>query len=268
MAATEKKRQPARAPTPTPLATDRSTRHTTRGAATTMSRADELIDQVLTADVQDLLAHDRRLAGVDLAVAVRGRVAHVNGVVVSEEERQLARRLIGRVRGIRAVWDLVRLAGEPPPRVVDIGCGPTKQVPSSIGIDRWPTPAVDVVADLERGVPLADDSVDHLFAVHVLEHIRDLISLMNDLHRVLRPGGVLHVLTPNWRNVIAVADPTHVRYFSAATFKYFCLPRPGVCPFWPLSVATSEDTVFVDLRPVKAGEPLPPPEVLARWFPD
>src|SRR5579863_3191375 len=48
---------------------------------------------------------------------------------------------------------------------VDIGCG-TESRPGFIGIDRFPLPGVSVVCDLEKGIPLADGSVDYLLASH------------------------------------------------------------------------------------------------------
>lgn len=120
-------------------------------------------------------------------------------------------------------------------------------------------------ADLEGGLPLASRSVDHQFAVHVLEHIFDPVGLMNEVHRVLHPDGVVHLLLPHWRHPNAVADPTHVRYYGAETFQWFCRDRPGVSCFRPLSVSATDDTVFADLRAVEPAE-APAPEVLARWF--
>lgn len=82
--------------------------------------------------------------------------------------------------------------------------------------------------------PLPDDSVDHIRASHVLEHIRaeDRINIFNEAHRVLRPGGIFEVILPllitenglpTWH---AIADPTHVSYWCRESFYYFTA-RPG-----------------------------------------
>jgi hypothetical protein len=47
---------------------------------------------------------------------------------------------------------------------VDLGCGPVKR-PGFIGIDRFPLPGVDITADINKGIPLPQDSVDYLLAV-------------------------------------------------------------------------------------------------------
>ncbi|MGI9119335.1 MAG: methyltransferase domain-containing protein [Acidimicrobiales bacterium] len=224
-----------------------------------------LLDRALEDDVADLLAHDRRLEHVDVEVRVDGAVVHLGGTVATAEERRLLRELVGRLRRVQAVWDLVRLPHQSALQVVDIGCGATRQYPQAVGIDQIPSPVTGVVADLEASLPLASDSVDHLFAVHVLEHVHEPLRLMNEVHRVLRPDGVAHVMVPHWRHPNAVADPTHIRYFGLETFRYFCQDRPGVSCFWPLALSVSHDTVIADLGPVGDGRP-PGPEVMARFF--
>ncbi|HEY8379064.1 MAG TPA: class I SAM-dependent methyltransferase, partial [Nannocystis sp.] len=224
----------------------------------------DLRDAAIAAELRDALAHDRRTAGLSLEVRVRGGVAHVVGTVASETLRAFLRRFLRRQGGLYAVWDRLALPGRALD-VLDIGCGGTKQIPEAIGLDSEPGPEVDCVADLERPLPFADDSFDNIFAVHVLEHIRDLLGLMRELHRILRPSGVLHVLGPHWRFVNAVADPTHCRLLDVQTFKYFCGEKPGVPPWRPLMTGAAEDNVFVDMQPVKGGPPASREE-LARWF--
>lgn len=232
--------------------------------AETRSSWAEMRDIGIASSLRDALSHDDRTAHLDLEVEVKGGVAHVNGEVASREEREMARGLIRRQGGLCAAWDLLRLPGQDL-HLLDIGCGGKKQYPSAIGVDQFAAPGVDVITDLERGLPFDDATFDHVFAIHVLEHVRDLLALMADLHRVLRPSGVLHVLTPDWRHVNAVADPTHCRLMDVQTFKYFCLPRPGIVPWRPLMVTASDDTVHADLQPVKDGG-VPSREELARWF--
>ena len=230
-------------------------------------RVRELRDRALARDVEDVLAHDPRTARLELAVAVRGGVVHLRGAVPTRQALGLVGQLVRRVRGVLALWDLVEVEEEGrPPRVADLGCGRTKQAEAAVGVDRYPSPVVNVLADLERPLPFADASLDHVFAVHVLEHVRDMVALMNEIHRVLRPGGRLHAMGPYWRHVHAVADPTHVRGLSPQTFKYFCQDRPGIRPFRPLAVAAEPDTVHADLEPVKAGDLAPDEELLARFF--
>ena len=63
-------------------------------------------------------------------------------------------------------------------KILDVGCGIHKQ-PGSIGLDRNPDSRADVLADLDRfPYPFADSSFDRLTAIHVIEHVDDVIRTM------------------------------------------------------------------------------------------
>jgi SAM-dependent methyltransferase len=59
--------------------------------------------------------------------------------------------------------------------------------------------APDVVADLntDRLRAFPDGSQDFVICSHVLEHLAEPIGLLADLHRILRPGGLLLILLPD-----------------------------------------------------------------------
>jgi SAM-dependent methyltransferase len=225
-----------------------------------------LRDRWLQDVVQGLLEHDDRLRGLDVRVRFAGGVAHVDGRVAGEHERRLLREAVCSLRGVYAMWDGLAVGDRPPLRTVDVGCGGTKQRPTSVGLDLYPAPGVDVLADVTRPLPLADRSVDRVYAVHVLEHVLDLVGLMNELHRVLADDGVLHVLSPHWRSITAVGDPTHVKYLDVQTFKWFCGPHGGSAVWYPLHAGCDGPSVFADLAPVRPGDPFPPAERLALFF--
>lgn len=105
-------------------------------------------------------------------------------------------------------------------RVLDIGCG-RKKLPGAVGLDKNLFPGVDVVADLEMGLPFRDHDFDAVHTDQVLEHVRDLISLVYEVYRVLKPGGIFLVHVPYFRSSWAHIDPTHVRSFTINTMDYF-----------------------------------------------
>jgi SAM-dependent methyltransferase len=223
----------------------------------------ELYDEYLQDVVAELLTHDQRVRGLDLTAVVDGGVVHLRGAVVRPEQLAVARRLIGRLAGVHAVWDRVHVGGREPV-VLDLGCGDQKQYPTNLGVDRRPTPSVAAVADVSRPLPFRDGGVDRIFAVHVLEHLIDFLPLVDECHRVLRPGGVLHVLSPWWKHVNAVADPTHVRLLDTQTFKGIC-SYPGHRTWRPLHIGRDEATVFADLTPAGPDEE-PDRRHLAQFF--
>jgi SAM-dependent methyltransferase len=230
-----------------------------------------LRDRWLEDVVAGLLAHDDRLRPLAGQVTVRfdGGVAHVDGRVPAEDDRARLREAVCALRGVHAFWDGLVVgdrSAKGPLRTLDVGSGGTKQKATSAGVDLYRVPGVDVVADLRAGLPLADRSVDRIYAVHVLEHVLDLVPLMNELHRVLADDGVLHVLSPHWQAIGAVADPTHVKYLDVQTFKWFCGPHGGSAIWYPLHAGYDGASVFADLTPVRPGQAPPPVERLARFF--
>jgi len=105
---------------------------------------------------------------------------------------------------------------------LNLGCGRNPE-PGFVNLDRSPGLGVDVVSDLETPGCLSQVSgvYDFVLASHVLEHIHNLIPLMREIHRVLRPGGHLGIACPYASSDDAVEDPTHVRFFTERSFQYF-----------------------------------------------
>lgn len=223
----------------------------------------QVCDELLRDVVAELLTHDLRVRGLAVTAAVDGGVVHLRGDVDRAEQLTLLRGLIGRLAGVLAVWDRVRVGGRDPV-VLDLGCGEQRQYPTNFGVDRRRTESVAVLADVSRPLPFRDGSVDRIFTVHVLEHLIDFLPLVDECHRVLRPDGVLHVLAPWWKHVNAVADPTHVRFLDTQTVKGIC-SSPGRPVWHPLHVTRDAATVFADLTPAAPGDE-PDPRQLARFF--
>lgn len=104
---------------------------------------------------------------------------------------------------------------------LDLGCGRYK-VPGTIGVDQSGDVGADVVIDfMENDLPFEDNSVQTIYCMQVFEHISDIFSLMNKIHRVLHPDGVLIIEVPYWSSEGAFRDPTHVRFFSEKSFDYW-----------------------------------------------
>jgi len=110
------------------------------------------------------------------------------------------------------------------PIIINIGCG-RRRMAGAIGIDHVALPTVDIVADIEHGLPfLADASVDIVIADSILEHVENFAELMREIHRVLKPDGELRVKVPHFSNPHYYSDYTHRRFFGLYTFDYF-VPR-------------------------------------------
>jgi predicted SAM-dependent methyltransferase len=96
-------------------------------------------------------------------------------------------------------WRLERLirSGTREPLQVSLGCGSVVE-PGWIGIDLR---RIDGAfrSDLRAPLPFPDGSVSALLAEHIVEHLAwdDIPPLLAECHRVLRPGGVLRIVSPD-----------------------------------------------------------------------
>ncbi len=104
---------------------------------------------------------------------------------------------------------------------LDVACGQNK-TPGFFGVDIAKEKDVDVVWDLEKFPwPFPDNSVDEIVCNHYIEHTKDLISFMQELHRIMVPGGQALIRAPYYNSMRAWQDPTHTRAISEATFLYY-----------------------------------------------
>lgn len=107
------------------------------------------------------------------------------------------------------------------PRTLDVGCGINKY-PGAIGIDSNPVSRADVIVNLEKFPwPFANGSFENVRAIHVIEHLADVVAAMEEFHRLLRPGGVLRIETPHYTDYSSFCDPTHKQHLNSFSFRYF-----------------------------------------------
>lgn len=112
--------------------------------------------------------------------------------------------------------------------IFDIGCGKDKKVKEAIGLDKVMLKGVDIICDITASLPISirEDVADEIYCSHVLEHIRDLESVMAELHSVLKPGGLLRIWVPHCFSAAAFGDMTHCRYFTFETFSQYDESHP------------------------------------------
>lgn len=106
---------------------------------------------------------------------------------------------------------------------IDLGCGLNK-AKDYIGVDICPASDADIIHDCEKKLPFEDNSIDEIRAYDFLEHIHQdkIISVFNEIWRVLKPDGILKFKVPDaMKGQGAFQDLTHRTYFTQNTFKYF-----------------------------------------------
>ena len=102
---------------------------------------------------------------------------------------------------------------------LDLGSAHNKP-PEYLGLDSAAAIGVDIVSTIPP-IDLPDNSVGVIRAVDFLEHVPDQIGLMEELHRILVPGGLLLSMTPSTDGRGAFQDPTHVSFWNENSFWYW-----------------------------------------------
>lgn len=138
-------------------------------------------------------------------------------------------------------------------RALDIGCGNGAFL-NALRRDGWHVTGVDIspvaaeVAQTAYGItvhvgelaqaPLEDGSFDFIHMSHVIEHLNQPVTTLEQVSRLLRPGGRLYVETPNIESIgfrrcqefwYPLETPRHLWLFSPETLSR-ALSRAGLQP--------------------------------------
>jgi len=106
--------------------------------------------------------------------------------------------------------------------ILNLGSG-KRPIADAVNVDCNPdNPGVNVVCDIEDGLPFDEDFFDGVIAYHILEHVRDLSKVLSELHRVCKHGARIKIEAPHWTNPTFCDDPTHVRPLTEYTIPFIC----------------------------------------------
>lgn len=105
---------------------------------------------------------------------------------------------------------------------LNLGCG-KKRIDGYINIDINPDVNPDLEHDIRKGLPYGDNSIDEVRAYDFLEHIPlgETIFVVEEIWRVLKPGGLLDHLTPSTDGRAAFEHPDHKSFWNINSWKYF-----------------------------------------------
>lgn len=104
-------------------------------------------------------------------------------------------------------------------KILNLGCGKVR-IPGSLGVDRVKIKNyVDVIHNLDVvPYPFKDNSIDEIHFYHVLEHLHDPTKKLEELYRILKPGGMIFLRVPHFSSMGAFTDLTHIRPFGYSSF--------------------------------------------------
>jgi SAM-dependent methyltransferase len=196
----------------------------------------------------------------------------MTGVVVENEIRPISHRSTN-----DKVLQIVLPLLEPGIRVADIGAGEGffsqllgEHVKSKLGLEpaevitacdifpeyfRYPDVSCLKISPDGR-LPYDDESIDIACSLEVIEHVEDQFAFTRELHRILRPGGLAIISTPNvlnlnsrWRNLhsgfaalfdpllLSSADPVHTSGHINPVSYYYLAYQLHMAGFASTSVA-------------------------------
>ncbi len=122
------------------------------------------------------------------------------------------------------ITDHVRetLAQLPPSaKILDVGAGGRRITPDVVTFDALAGPEIDVVGDI-HAMPIPDESYDCVFCTGTLEHVEDPWRAIQEIHRVTRIGGIVHVDVPFIQGFHA--DPNDYWRFTIEGLRLLCKP--------------------------------------------
>jgi len=106
--------------------------------------------------------------------------------------------------------------------ILDIGCGKNKQDPRAIGLDRQAGSHADIRCELGHFPwPIRSDCADKIYLSHFLEHQKDILQAMQEVHRIAKPDTEVVVVTPHYSSPDSYTDPTHLFHLGLHSFDYF-----------------------------------------------
>lgn len=106
-------------------------------------------------------------------------------------------------------------------RSVDLGCGRDK-IPGAVGVDFSENALADVRHDLDLyPYPFPQGSFDVIVLRNVVEHVRNIVGLMQEIHRIGRSSADVLITTPHFSSLYSYQDPTHVRHLALESMDYF-----------------------------------------------
>jgi SAM-dependent methyltransferase len=158
----------------------------------------------------------------------------------------------------RAVFLAALKPGE---AVVELGSGNRRLRADIVNIDLFLFPNVDAAADIEH-TPLADSSVDHVILDSVIEHVPNPQAVVDEVLRILRPGGTLFCINPflfpyhgypaHYCNFTRDGMQHLLRHFSEAVVEPHYGPTSALiniaCDYVAVGIAGQRRTTYLAVR--------------------
>lgn len=111
-------------------------------------------------------------------------------------------------------------------KILVLGCGKkgysSSQGDTIITVDINEHVGADVIHNLDVfPYPFQDNEFDVVHMDNVLEHLDNIVKVIEELHRITKSGADVTIIVPYFRSIWACLDPTHRHFFTVDTLSYF-----------------------------------------------
>lgn len=122
-------------------------------------------------------------------------------------------------------------------------------------------PGVDLVHDLNKGIPMKDHGCDFVMAAHILQYVDDLQATLKEIYRVCRHKAILCIVAPYAQVLNHLVNPYYKHLFNEHSPRYWTgdsyttlVPEEYMDPnaeAWPQQKASANPKEDIDFRLVR-----------------
>ncbi len=104
---------------------------------------------------------------------------------------------------------------------VNLGCGDDYR-DGWLNVDVRESSTADRVANLDDYPwPFPDDAFEHCLMDNVIEHLDDRLAALEEIARIVEPGGTVVLRFPHWNSAGHYTNPTHTNTLTHRTFDNY-----------------------------------------------
>ncbi len=110
-------------------------------------------------------------------------------------------------------------------RNLDVGCG-WKKVESAVSVDIRLQTKPKVCCDMDVDgkalrFPFRDNSFDEVYILQTIDHFKNIVPVMEEVHRVSRPGAKVIITVAHVSSIYSWSDPVHHLHLTSRSFICF-----------------------------------------------
>ena len=144
---------------------------------------------------------------------------------------------------------------------LNLGCGLDAKK-GYVNLDKAKIKGVDVVHDLDKHPwPFPSNYFDEVYGRDSIEHLKDLVKAMREIHRICRPGAKVRLIVPYWHSSGAFY-PNHYYFFNVDGLKMFTEKNRNYDAYYMYDIEE------IKLIPSRIGWLIPPIPVPKFLFPN